>query len=284
MTSDDDVKRIMDKNDDYTHELFESFNLLVDNINQIATQIAEMPDYSDVINESVEQMFENLPTQEAFERNLEDSAEVLFDNDWWPINSMRMDFYWQLLKQKDEVNKENLTDFIVKYYNEKNCMRLENIIKKWDLDEFKDNQEIIEDSLWAHKKSKFTLTVPALAIQVECIIRSYLDHKSECQFSKYRKELKNQYAGLIDKMDDRFEKFLAIQNLNFLDKCMENFTKSFSPSTPREFDDLYRNPLFHGQYKNYNSIEMSTKLFLFLDMLHHILSDLEEYNKENKKI
>jgi len=155
--------------------------------------------------------------------------------------------------------------------------------KGWKLEEFSNNQEIFEDSLWAHRKSKFTLTVPALTIQVEGILRSYFNHISEWSINAYREELKKEYEQMFESKDENvhlINKLLHMQNVEFLDEGINRFTESFDPGEPRDFDDLHRNPLFHGQYKNYNSIEMSTKLFLFLDMLHYILSDLDNHNQE----
>ncbi|MEN6552545.1 MAG: hypothetical protein ABFC34_06615 [Methanobacterium sp.] len=286
MTLDDNIKRMLDEYTENLVTINTSFvSLPLQNYsNQISQRITTiMPDFSPLIINAFEPYQKALAklSTKKFEQDLQESAKIMFDNRWWFIPTMPPTFYLQLLKAED-VNQQNLTDFLVKYHNKDNCAELNNIIKRWKLDEFNENMEIFEDALWAHKESKFTLTVPALTIQVEGIFRSYLDHMSEDNFFKYKTELKTKYGEAI-KNEDKilgFERFIAIQNMKFLDKTMEIFTLRVS-SIPQDYDELYRNALFHGLYKNYSSIEMSTKTILLLDMLHRILSDLEKYEDEN---
>lgn len=284
MEPDDDIKRMMD---DFSENLVTFYDSMLmpiqDNLSQMAISIGKsMPDFSPLIIktfEPLQETFAKLST-EKFKQDLEESANLMFDNGWWFIPKLPPYFYIQLLKE-EEVNQQNLTDVLVEYHNKGDCKELGNMLKQWNLDEFNDNMQIFEDALWAHKKAKFTLTVPALTIQVEGIIRSYLDHISEWNFSEYRKLLKDEYDKAIknENKDLGFEKFFKIQNIKFLEKRMESLYGHFDPSKPKELNDLNRHALFHGRYKHYNTIEMSTKLFLFLDMIHHILNDLEKFKQ-----
>jgi len=281
--NDDDLDRIMDKLNQLVNTIntmYESFNLISQDYSDKVSEIIEgLPKFTSSISPALE----SLPTldPERIERGLRESAEIMFENGWWVIPTMPSNFYFQLLNQ--DVSKQNLTAFLIDYYNDNDCIRLNQIIKGWKLEKFTNNQEIFEDSLWAHKKSKFTLTVPALTIQVEGILRSYFNHISKRSIKAYQEELKKEYKQMFENKEENvhlIDKLLHMQNVEFLDKGINRFTESFDPSEPRDFDDLHRNPLFHGQYKNYNSIEMSTKLFLFLDMLHYILSDLNKHDRK----
>ncbi|MBM4242062.1 MAG: hypothetical protein FJ150_10475 [Euryarchaeota archaeon] len=203
------------------------------------------------------------------------------DNGWWFILSLPDDFFHvELQGLEDRITPKLLTKKIVEYFNKDECKELEDILNSWELESFSNNKKIFQDALWAHKESKYTLTVPTLTIQVEGVIRSYLDYISEHSIHPYKEALKKRYEESISE-NRGLESFIQKKNLEFLEKKLENFYQSFEPSKPKNFDDLYRHPLFHGQYLNYHSIEISTKLFLFLDMLYWILDDLEKYNKKD---
>jgi hypothetical protein len=281
--NDDDFKQIIDSLNRVVNTIttmYDSFNIISQDYSDKILEIAEK---TSNLNSSISAAFESLPTldisSKRIEEDLKKSAKIMFENGWWVIPTMPSNFYFQLVNEKD-VNKQNLTAFLVGYYNDNGCIRLNQIIKRWKLEEFTNNQDIFEDSLWAHRESKFTLTVPALTIQVEGILRSYFNHISKRSIKAYQEELKKEYEQMFENKDDNvhlIDKLIHIQNVQFLDEGINRFTESFDPGEPRNFDDLHRNPLFHGQYKNYNSIEISTKLFLFLDMLHYILSDLDKH-------
>lgn len=215
---------------------------------------------------------------EDIEPRLEKRIKIFFDSGWWLIPSLPYSFFYEVHNLDQELTPTLLTEEIVKYFNDDGCKELDAIVDKWELEFFIENNDIFTDALWAHKKSKYTLTVPALAIQVEGIIRTYLDNITEYNSRPYRDELKKKYEESMSQ-NNGLRSYMEMKNLEFLEVCLRNYYRSFDPSIPKDFDDLYRNPLFHGQYRNYNSIVISTKLFLFLDMLHDILKDIEEYNK-----
>lgn len=288
MVSDDEMKWIDDYNENMA-KLFKSLNLipLENNLKQATSLITEsMPDISSEIDKALQPLKDTLDkiSPELIIQNLEKSSDIMFNNGWWLIPTMPFPFYTQLVKVED-LNKKDMTEYLVKYHNKNDCGELDNLVKRWELDEFKDLKEIFEDALWAHKKSKFTLSIPALTIQVEATLRMYFNDKLGWNIKSYKKNLKNQYEQTMKNKNgnlsygDIFDNFTKIQNIKFLDERIEkSFAGRIDPAPPRDFDELHRNPLLHGQYKNY-TIEMSTKLFLFLDMIHYILNDLEKSKK-----
>lgn len=276
----------------YSKPILPSINKL--NINKVISQKAQfypvspikVPNLQSIIFKAVQNISVDIAKKsrnEFFLKEikpiLEEKANIMFNNGWWFVLSLPSDFFEVELgnMKNDEITEELLTKEIVTYFNNDNCKELEAVVKGWDLNVFECNKEIFQDALWAHKEGKFTLTVPALTIQVEGVIRSYLDHVSKYSFKKYHKELKRKYSECISE-DDGMSSFIELQNSIFLKETLNNFFKSFDPSA-KEFDDIYRNPMCHGQYLNYYSVGMSTKLFLFLDMIHIILEDLERYNR-----
>lgn len=273
---DEERKQIFEDYDKKRVELFNSLNLLP----SLNKAIPKPPLISEALSQALKPLTETLDkiSPDIIIQKFEKSANIMFSNGWWLIPTMPIPFYINLMEVED-INKKTLTNYLVKYYNENE--RLDHIIGRWKLDEFKDCEEIFEDSLWAHKKSKFTLTVPTLTIQVEGTLRRYFNSTYKLNIKGYREELKQQYDQTKKNENenlsygDVFDQFTKIQNIKFLDQAIDTFTESFYEK-PRNFDDLHRNPLFHGEYENYNTIEMSTKLFLFLDMIHYILNDLEK--------
>jgi hypothetical protein len=292
MASNEETERIFHDYDEKMSELFYSLNLqpLENRVNQMNSSISEsMPDISlisSALINALEPLKETIDkiSPDLIMQNLEKSSDIMFNNGWWLIPTMPFPFYTKLA-ELESINKKDLTDYLVKYYNEHK--RLDSMINGWKLEKIMDNKEILEDALWAHKQLKFTLSVPALTIQVEWTLRSYFDHKLDKSIHIYYTELKKQYEQTIKNQENLdygeiFERFTKIQNIKFIEKGFEMFTKSFDPGKPRDFDDLHRHPLFHGQFKNYNTIELSTKLFLFLDMIYYILDDLETFKKRKK--
>ncbi|MBF4473918.1 hypothetical protein [Methanobacterium formicicum] len=273
---DEERKRIFEDYNKRWAELFNSLNLLP-SLNKAMPKPSLI---SEALSQALKPLTETLDkiSPDIIIQKFEKSANIMFSNGWWLIPTMPIPFYINLMEVED-INKKTLTNYLVKYYNEDR--RLDHIIGRWKLDEFKDCEEIFEDSLWAHKKSKFTLTVPTLTIQVEGTLRRYFNSTYNSNIRGYREELKQQYDQTKKNekenlsYGDVFDQFTKIQNIKFLDQAIDTFTERFYEK-PRNFDDLHRNPLFHGEYENYNTIEMSTKLFLFLDMIHYILTDLEK--------
>lgn len=278
MVSDEEMKWIDDYNENMA-KLFKSINLrpLENNINQATSLITEsMPDISLEIDAALKENIDKIVP------NLEKSAGIMFDNGWWLIPTMPVPFYTQLIGLGD-INQKDLTEYLVKYHNKNDCAKLDNLVKRWELEEFKDKQEVFDDALWAHKKSKFTLTVPTLAVQVEATLRSYYNPEFKPQIKHYRGKLKKEYEQTMKNENfsygDIFDNFTKLQNIKFLKDSIDSYTESFWDEEQRDFDDIYRNPLLHGQCKNYTK-EMSTKLFLFLDMIHYILNDLEKHKQK----
>ncbi|AUB54909.1 hypothetical protein BK007_01990 [Methanobacterium subterraneum] len=288
MTSNKEMKRIFSEYDEKMGNLFNLLNLqpFENNLNRIdppiTSSMLDIPDISLEIDTALKPLKETLDkiSPELIIQNLEKSAEIMFENGWWLIPSMPFPFYTQLIELKD-INQKDLTDYLVKYHNEKDCIELDNLIISWKLDEFNEKKEIFEDALWAHKKSKFTLTVPTLTVQVEGVLRNYFDPEFKPQIDGYRKKLKKKYTQTMKNKNEKlsyvdiFDNFTKMQNIKFLKNGIDTFTESFWGENPRDFDDIHRNALLHGQCKNYTR-EMSTKLFLFLDMIHYILNDLEK--------
>ena len=107
----------------------------MDNLNRMVNTINTMyesfnlvsQDYSDKISEITEGLSKLTLDPERIERGLKESAKIMFENGWWVIPTMPSNFYFQLLNQ--DVNKQNLTAFLVDYYNDSDCTRLEQMIK-----------------------------------------------------------------------------------------------------------------------------------------------------------
>lgn len=209
---------------------------------------------------------------EYTEPRLKKEAEILFNNGWWFLPSLPTDFFYVELDGITEINEKLLTEKITEYHNKDDFENLEKIVENWSLPYFSDNKQIFEDALWAHKQGKYTLTTPVLTIQVEAAIRNYLQLE-KFRFKNYVEELKKRCKDSCPEKEG-FNSFMQAQDLNFINKNLEKFYKSFDPTT-KEFDEVYRNPLLHGQDQSYASIESSTKLFLFLDMIHEIIRDIE---------
>jgi len=231
---------------------------------------------------SLSETFESIFSQfERFNPTIAQAAIILAQHKWWIVPSMPIIFYQRIVELERELTTESVTNSIVKYMNKNRQENLERIVDKWKANVFQRRTEIFQQALWAHARKKYAITVPALIVQVEGIIREFVS-LTDSGYTSWRLEpimnrLKQKFyqlerADREEKM--KFEDVEAVMNYHNL-RTLEKLFSAYDPRTPTEPNDVNRHAVSHGLWLSYSTNETSTKLFLLLDMLHLILEQLE---------
>lgn len=233
----------------------------------------------DKVNEVLEYHFMEDP---SLERDWE-TIDLLYNAGFWYIPSLPHPIFKKLL-ELDDKSKENVSSLIVELMNKDDCYHLSNIVNRWDLDIFNEKNIIFQEALQAHKEKKYVLSIPALALQVEPLIKDYLslDHTTNIR------NIKETLKELMENCKEEKKKeiyinenksrpmYLYLVSLKFFSENVFKFYKG-----GQDFNNV-KNPfnrhvISHGalKIKDFNQ-ELSTKLILFLDTLHFILSHFQE--------
>ncbi|MEN6551810.1 MAG: hypothetical protein ABFC34_02870 [Methanobacterium sp.] len=213
----------------------------------------------------------------SLEKNWETIA-LLYNAGFWYIPSLPYSVFKNLLKLDDK-SKDNVSSLIMELMNNDNCYQLESIVNKWNLDIFKEKELIFQEALQSHKEGKYVLSIPALTLQAEPIIKDYLslDH------GKMMKNVKNKLKKSMENTKEEKKKeiyidenksrkmYLYLVSLDFISQIVFKFYARQDFNNVK--NPFNRNVICHGalQIKDFNQ-ELSTKLFLFLDTLHFSLS------------
>lgn len=207
-------------------------------------------------------------------------AAVLFaKHGWWVVDALPVSIYVKLAKSEKTVTERELTDLIVRFANQNRGRALVEMVESWNVEAFERREPIFRDALWAHKRKKYTLTVPTLIPHLEGIVRDVVGPSKRARngFRAVRTKFRNKFKQLGSAPSRRhvtYEDVRALENFYNLG-ALEQLYKHFAPGVAGE-SGLNRHGIAHGVWVNYASIEASTRLFLLLDMLHSMLEQLEK--------
>jgi hypothetical protein len=233
--------------------------------------------------DGVERLFESFKKLNPV---LAKASAIMASNGWWIVGSLPISFYGKLIEIEDQVDSSEITDYITAFANENDCKQLVDIVDSWEVDVFQHRKEIFEQALWAHIRKKFALTVPALIVQVEGVIREFMATYGD-GFVAWRLEsvigqLKQKFSQLEVAPQEQeigfeeVESLINYHNLNTLEKLYD----AYDPRSHDDPSDVNRNAISHGLWLSYSTSEFSTKLFLLLDMLHSMFHQLKKRSSE----
>jgi hypothetical protein len=228
-------------------------------------------------------------------------SAITFPRGGWsevPLRGMNLVEYRPLLerlwdKPTEEIENE-LDKVIPEYFRRDDHAPLSEMVGSWYL-YGEDRRQVFEDALWAHKQEYYTLSIPALAAQVEGILR----------------ELVQKYGGPSNEWETRFYRLLGYdrdqpprawtpeevlpefldlplaERIKRADDLRNHFTLVRINALYEEGD--FTNPVFassvnrhailHGVFLNFGEVE-SLKLFFVLDLLHEAVGTYEELAQE----
>lgn len=206
-------------------------------------------------------------------------AAVLFaKHGWWIVDALPVSIYVKLVKREDTITEPTLTDLIVRFANRNKGQDLVEMVEGWNVTAFKRREVIFRDALWAHKRKKYTLTVPALIPHLEGIVREVVGSSKRARngFKVVQNKFRNRFkqassAPLGHRVT--YDEVRALENFYNLG-ALEQIYRRFTP-VPAAKLALNRHGIAHGLWLDYGSIQASTKILLLFDMLHSMLQQLE---------
>lgn len=232
--------------------------------------------FKNAIQSQAEQLSGKIVAPKELASAFKQSAEIMEKNGWWILPSLPLAFYSsRLIRVKDQITPETLTTLITRYANEDSCAELTRIVSAWTVDFFQRRKGIFEQTLWVHCREKYAVTVPALVVQIEGIIRDFVEVEvgfTSWHFDRVRDRFTKKF-GQIEAVpqEERMEAIMNFYNL----KALERLYNAHSPTSHADPSDVNRHALSHGLWLSYAKEEYSTKLFLLLDMLHSMLHQLQ---------
>jgi hypothetical protein len=196
-------------------------------------------------------------------------------------------------KPTEEIESE-LDKLIPEYFRRDDHAPLSEMVGSWYL-YVEDRRQVFEDALWAHKQERYTLSIPALAAQVEGILR----------------ELAQRYGGPSNEWETRFYRLLGYnrdqpprawtpeevlpefldlplaERIKRADDLRNHFTlvrinalyEEGNFTNPVFASSVNRHAILHGVFLNFGEVE-SLKLFFVLDLLHEAVGTYEELAQE----
>lgn len=228
-------------------------------------------------------------------------SAITFPRGGWsevPLRGMNLVEYTRLLerlwdKPTEEIESE-LDKLIPEYFRRDDHAPLSEMVGSWYL-YVEDRRQVFEDALWAHKQERYTLSIPALAAQVEGILR----------------ELAQKYGGPSNEWETRFYRLLGYnrdqpprawtpeevlpefldlplaERIKRADDLRNHFTlvrinalyEEGNFTNPVFASSVNRHAILHGVFLNFGEVE-SLKLFFVLDLLHEAVGTYEELAQE----
>lgn len=226
-------------------------------------------------------------------------GSVTFARGGWsevPLADMELPKFSNLVhrladKPDDEVKRE-LDQAIAEYFHEDDHTRLSEMVAGWEEHFGEERYHVFEDALWAHKQGRYTLSIPALAAQVEGIVRDLmgeyggdrdwirrfnaafgLDYKPWDPPSPLDPEqvMKEFEALPIYK---RFQKVKELRTHFTLLRINELYDNG-EFSDPEFTSSVSRHAILHGVFDNFGELE-SLRLFFVLALLHDAVAAYKE--------
>ncbi len=200
----------------------------------------------------------------------------------------------ELADKPDEEVKRGLDAAMLEYFRDDECSALRDMVDRWNL--FQDWRGLVfEDAFEAHKGGKYTLSVPALAPQIEGMLRDetreygddarYIQKVNEALGFRYSRR-NPPAAPTVEDLEEAIEDLLT---LDFPERYREAERISLQHALFRvnelynriDFADLEfldsanRHAILHGVAKDYGELA-SVKLFCAVQLVHEIVDAYRE--------
>lgn len=219
-----------------------------------------------------------------------------------PLSSMDLSEYSglveRLMNKPDEEVKRELDAAIPEYFRRDEYAPLSKMVEEWQ-EHFRVRCHIFEDALWAHKRGRYTLSIPALTTQVEGIVRDltgevggtnrrWIVSFNEAFGFDYKpwdppplpdpNEVLTEIRALS--VSERYEKAFELKTFFMLLRINELHGREPDPSD-FEFASsaVNRHAIAHGRVTSFGEIN-SLRLFCILALLHDAVAAYKKKTAE----
>lgn len=212
---------------------------------------------------------------EYSKETIEEAGKILLSLGWWIHPDWTIPSLRDIINAHKKGKDKEIEKAIIDYFNEQ---KLNKIQKNWKSNaKIKSRIHILEDAIWAHKQSKYTLSVPALLPQVEGIVIENSGKKGK--IIGYEKIVKIFKQRLGKELDEKKVSFmLSFPVFKFVEGLLtENFKWG-----QKERPKVARTPILHGFFVNYDTQSFSLKLILLIDFIQNLIKSDKNTDKKRQ--
>lgn len=196
----------------------------------------------------------------------------------------------ELVDKPDEEVKTELDLAIPAYFRRDDYRALWSMVERWDLYTGW-REQVFEDAFWAHRNGKYTLSITALAPQIEGMLRHETGDRSSgigginpvnkaLGFSYKRSEpptppptaadLEERLKKLLDQdVLARYETAERVSLEHALHRVNELY-RYVDFSDPQRVHSVNRHAILHGVYEDFDEVT-SIKLFCAVELVHEVV-------------
>lgn len=217
------------------------------------------------------------------ERKLE---RVLRENGWWILPDDITGPIQREILTLDEKGKSGKVDtYLCSLFKENNHRLLEAKLSEWTkVPYLADREQLVQDCLWAHRQSKYTLCIPSLLTFVDGLIRTFLKDTPTAINRKKKKKQKTTPVKDFVAFYKTIEPELWAESFSMI---VDDFIyQHFRFGSNKPHTSLNRHGIMHGELFDYGTETNSLKLFLVVDTIQLFIKSYNEKvasQKQNKK-
>lgn len=202
---------------------------------------------------------------DAWDARQRRAAAILAKKGWWLAPDFPVILLNKVIELDESRERRRINRLICNYYSHGRYRRLSDMVNRWSASPvFRRRRHLFDNALWAHKKRRWTLSIPVLLAQVEGVL---LDYASESGITKSRdvKEI----GRKLHLNSDAGE--IAAQT--WLTQLKQIFSGPEEKTTMRRHPGLKRNAVLHGKELRYGSEVKSLQLFMQLDTIYWLTTE-----------
>jgi hypothetical protein len=205
-------------------------------------------------------------------------SRILSAHGWWILSrDINGPVKRALLQLGREGKAAEIDRYLCSLFSENDAARLRQKIESWfKIPYLTDRREIIFDSLDAHTRGKWTLTVPTLLPLVDGLMRRFR--------KEHLRRSKNPHKTMHA---DRFVDYYRRKRPKLFGKSLKHFMlkqmfAKFDLNNGASPSSINRHAILHGEIFDYATQANSLRVFLLLDTISQFIQTVE--NRKSSKV
>lgn len=224
-------------------------------------------------------------------------TSVVFARGGWsevPLGNMALSELTPLVERlwdepDDGVVRRELDGAILAYFRRDGHAEISELVDGWR-EHFAGRHETFEEAFFAHKEGLYRLSIPALAAQVEGVLRDLTNEygRGRCWLDRFNGAFGFEHDPRrpppdLTKEVSRFAALTAPERFEAAEDLRRRFTltrinelyDSGDFSDPEYASSVRRHAILHGVFDSFGELE-SLRLFFLVELLHDAVSEYEE--------
>jgi len=195
-------------------------------------------------------------------------AHSLWRYGWWLVPGADAELYHGIIDLAAKGQGRKINRFVCDWYSANNCKRLSTIVRGWHSNKyFQRRRQVYKQALWAHRRGKYYLTIPALLPLLEGIAKDYLQEEHGITEEGTRKAVIKAV-----RQNPAFRPWREVE-LDALVRVLASTTYEKTDLLPEKTGSiLNRHGILHGLYPRYGREANSLRCFLLLETLCHAIT------------